>query len=119
MEYKNLIDIERQIIAVNAFLFKGTKETKAIGEKEGLDLYDLEKGKIIKVKKVFVDVVETTIKKTETLSKKMKTKELEKDERKEDDEMDNESKEDYNSGGGVGDSDKEEMDSPRASRSPD
>jgi len=44
------------LIAVNTFLFKGTKEIKCIGEKDGNDLYDLER-KVVKVKKVFAEAV--------------------------------------------------------------
>ena len=52
------------MIAVNTFLFKGTKEIKCIGEKEGHELYDLDR-KIVKVKKL-VAVVVVAVKKVET-----------------------------------------------------
>ena len=52
------------MIAVNTFLFKGTKEIKCIGEKEGNELYDLDR-KIVKVKKLVAEVV-VAVKKVET-----------------------------------------------------
>jgi hypothetical protein len=58
------------LIAVNTFLFKGTKDTKCIGEKDGHNLYDLER-KIVKVKKVFAEAV-VAVKKVEPVKKKKK-----------------------------------------------